>query len=769
MPNKSFAIPRVRRSIVTLVAALLAVVSGAALAHPAATSAQASNGTNSVGALAQPAVISLQSGSVTNTWVVWSPPTSYPETATLSASTIYTYATTVTGSAVLPGGSTVYVKLTGEIVNPKLRSAQPGSCSEGFGSFGGGPSGFVADSTACATYWRGLNTLQVIDGSTFISANVPTTDGTNGDKIGLIGTANGGAPFQRLEFFSDAAMTVTTPVANLALLLYSLGNANLTGEWRFDQDFTILSHNRNVFQTPFTGGGFQKYETSNDAMLRGREGSGAIQFTGTFDQLSWEVVNPESWASWQVGFTTATPPVGSLDLSCGIPPLASGQSATIGGTTVTATEVSAVASGVDYRFQNDVTVSATLEFDPPILAFRAITTNHADAGGGNFEEFVFTATSGASTAVDVSTSALRNINGTFNYLPGASLSALVSTLTVDYRYDINATTPGARDSLLRLFLNCSTLTPIPNTRALQVGTAIGPVYMSRDGFGGSITYAITGGTLPAGLTFDTSTGTITGTPTSALASTVTVSATGSQWGFNTAVVTFTGQAPSQNPTIVPPSSELSPTVPSVPSAPTTTTPPVPVRDELGQLPTVAAGSSELIENGVSVPVETFIDNGDTLVMRNQDFELRLAGQCTTGCTISVDDTGRETLVLQKDGDARVTGFGFMPATLVHVWLFSEPRYLGALLVDANGDYAGSFPLEGVPAGVHTLQVNGFSFDGNNRTANLGVIVGELSAPTPSPTTLPAAGASAMQLSMLALLLLGVAGMIGLARRRLVVR
>jgi LPXTG-motif cell wall-anchored protein len=35
--------------------------------------------------------------------------------------------------------------------------------------------------------------------------------------------------------------------------------------------------------------------------------------------------------------------------------------------------------------------------------------------------------------------------------------------------------------------------------------------------------------------------------------------------------------------------------------------------------------------------------------------------------------------------------------------------------------------------------------------------------------LPAAGASAMQLSMLALLLLGVAGMIGLARRRLVVR
>jgi hypothetical protein len=177
--------------------------------------------------------------------------------------------------------------------------------------------------------------------------------------------------------------------------------------------------------------------------------------------------------------------------------------------------------------------------------------------------------------------------------------------------------------------------------------------MSRDGFGGSITYAITGGTLPAGLTFDTSTGTITGTPTSALASTVTVSATGSQWGFNTAAVTFTGQAPSQNPTIVPPSSELSPTVPSVPP---TTTPPVPVRDESGQLPTAAAGLVELIENGVSVPVETFIDNGDTLVMRNQDYELRLPVQCTIGCTISVDDTGRETLVLQRDGDARVTGF-----------------------------------------------------------------------------------------------------------------
>jgi hypothetical protein len=47
-------------------------------------------------------------------------------------------------------------------------------------------------------------------------------------------------------------------------------------------------------------------------------------------------------------------------------------------------------------------------------------------------------------------------------------------------------------------------------------------------------------------------------------------------------------------------------------------------------------------------------------------------------------------------------------------------------------FAGSVALGDIAPGEHTLQVNGTSFDGKARTANLGVLVNASGVPTPGP-------------------------------------
>ncbi|MBU6245735.1 MAG: InlB B-repeat-containing protein, partial [Actinomycetales bacterium] len=58
-----------------------------------------------------------------------------------------------------------------------------------------------------------------------------------------------------------------------------------------------------------------------------------------------------------------------------------------------------------------------------------------------------------------------------------------------------------------------------------------------------MSYAVTSGTLPAGLSIDPATGIISGTPSAASSSTVTVTATGSTFGTATTSVTFNVTAP----------------------------------------------------------------------------------------------------------------------------------------------------------------------------------------------------------------------------------
>jgi hypothetical protein len=195
--------------------------------------------------------------------------------------------------------------------------------------------------------------------------------------------------------------------------------------------------------------------------------------------------------------------------------------------------------------------------------------------------------------------------------------------------------------------------------------------------------------------------------------------------------------------------------------PPSSTVPVPAGDpDTGQLPSLSPGEFTVIENGVATSVEVSTENGSDLVMRGTDFELRLSGQCSSGCSVQTNAAGRQILQLDSQGAVQVAGEGFQPGSVVYVWLFSTPQLLGELTVGADGAFSGALPLIGVEVGEHTLQVSGVNLNGLVRTANLGVIVDAPDVTENLPSTGQSLGAVKWMIVMLAF-----GGMLLAARRR----
>jgi hypothetical protein len=154
-------------------------------------------------------------------------------------------------------------------------------------------------------------------------------------------------------------------------------------------------------------------------------------------------------------------------------------------------------------------------------------------------------------------------------------------------------------------------------------------------------------------------------------------------------------------------------------------------------------------DGKPATVKLVVEDEKRLVLSGDKFQLSLSGTCINdeACRIEKRSGGRETIVFNRNGAAFVSGFGFKPGTLVHVWMFSDPKYLGALTVGSDGKFAGSLDLGNVALGEHTLQANGTSFDGAERSANIGVSVSH------GAQVLPKTGSSGLALLLTALLAL----------------
>lgn len=110
-----------------------------------------------------------------------------------------------------------------------------------------------------------------------------------------------------------------------------------------------------------------------------------------------------------------------------------------------------------------------------------------------------------------------------------------------------------------------------------------------------------------------------------------------------------------------------------------------------------------------------------LVVEGKDFTMRLAGLDAVGSPLGI--TSDAALILQPDNTSSVSGTGFRAGTNVQVYIFSTPRLLGTVSTDSNGNFAGTVPIpRDLEFGRHTLQVNGYTTDGQVRSLSLGVVL-----------------------------------------------
>jgi hypothetical protein len=153
--------------------------------------------------------------------------------------------------------------------------------------------------------------------------------------------------------------------------------------------------------------------------------------------------------------------------------------------------------------------------------------------------------------------------------------------------------------------------------------------------------------------------------------------------------------------------------------------------ELGDIPTMPVGSLEATSAGLPVEANiTAIADEKLAVVEGDGWTMAVNIDSPDG---AVEETeAGAVLKLVRDETALVSGSGFMSGTRADVWLFSEPTLVGTVSIDENGEFTGEVDIDPnlIPAGEHTLQLQGVGTDGYVKAANLGVLVEDAGA-TPS--------------------------------------
>lgn len=296
-------------------------------------------------------------------------------------------------------------------------------------------------------------------------------------------------------------------------------------------------------------------------------------------------------------------------------------------------------------------------------------------------------------------------------------------------------------------------------------SAVGSLY-SISNTGGTVTSYSIAPALPAGLSFSTVTGLISGTPTalsSARNYTITARRVDANNGasssdsavFNLEVVNV---APTTTTTTVPPATTVAPVVNSAPasdsssaevntnvvSAPqtsrqnstvttvvspaivattvpptttTTTTIPAPSAPEL------SSGEAGALVDGEEVDT-TLTRSNNALVVSGAGIEASVYGMSPEGARIDLDEDG--LLRLDTQDQVVVEAEGYEAGNVVDVWMYSTPTRLGQLTVDATGAITGSFLLpESLESGDHRVVLNGQNNRGQDVILGIGVSVGEV--------------------------------------------
>jgi uncharacterized repeat protein (TIGR02543 family) len=180
------------------------------------------------------------------------------------------------------------------------------------------------------------------------------------------------------------------------------------------------------------------------------------------------------------------------------------------------------------------------------------------------------------------------------------------------------------------------------------------------------------------------------------------------------VIQVTGVDPSGNRTVM----EMTINV--------TQSPPTPEPNRLiGALPSLGQGETLATDGQDPLEVSVLANSASGQVkVSGQDWTVIFSPPGSTAPSESPDGVHNIQMVHSEVGE--VSGSGFMPETLVTVWFFSDPALVATITVGDAGDFVADFLVDPafIPAGSHTLQIQGVGTDGMIKAVNLGLVVDE---------------------------------------------
>jgi hypothetical protein len=292
--------------------------------------------------------------------------------------------------------------------------------------------------------------------------------------------------------------------------------------------------------TPTATGTFSFTITATDSQVSGLTGSRAYTLTVNAGTSSTLTVNPATLAGATVnqaysaalsatggsGTYTFTVSSGSLPswLSLNTSTGVLSGAPTISGTssfTITATDSGTAGLTGNQVYTLTVNPAASLAVGPVTLpnatsnsAYSATVT--ASGGSGTYS---FAATSGMPSWL--------TLNATTGVLSGTPTTTGSSTFSISAADSKNAGVTGSQTYTL-VVNAASSLTVSPSTLPSATANSSFSATFSATGGSGTYTFAVTSGSLPSGLTLNTSTGALSGTPTTAGSSTFTITASDSK-------------------------------------------------------------------------------------------------------------------------------------------------------------------------------------------------------------------------------------------------
>lgn len=148
---------------------------------------------------------------------------------------------------------------------------------------------------------------------------------------------------------------------------------------------------------------------------------------------------------------------------------------------------------------------------------------------------------------------------------------------------------------------------------------------------------------------------------------------------------------------------------------------MPVVDKSG-LTTIRNGVGQVAGIAPSGWVKVEPRGSSSVVLTTSDgLRIEIAAKNAAGKPTNLNSRGM--VVVEHDDDVFVGGEGLRPNSDASTWLFSTPRQLGTLVIDATGAFAQSYKIgPDVPPGDHTAQINGIAPDGTLRSVEVAVEV-----------------------------------------------